>query len=342
MKEEAIRKFLRVYRGSFPLKKKFNFTGFCKGVKSLIDEDYDCLLMKKKELSKNKKREWLRKKLSLEVNDINFDEKEILEKRKKNLLKKQKLMQSSYNNKMLLDLMLNNKKYIKYMTEKNSDNSKTRNKNNNDEKKEDSIKLFNNFTEGNICSRVNAFETIEQIRNKKSINFKNLKSLSKACSKHTPICLKKIVKQNNSFFKTSIQKRNLNNSKSLRDTLFNRYQKNNLKKYFIKSNLPTLNIDYNENNIFNETETKKNDESIKTFFNYNKSSRRKIIFNNIHPQKDSVEKNNYFIETNKSNKEQSKQNKFITNSNNIKNNKSNISKVKFNPIKIIYKTKITI
>ena len=39
-------------------------------------------------------------------------------------------MLSVCNNKMLLDMMLNNKKYIKYMTERNSENSKTRNKKN--------------------------------------------------------------------------------------------------------------------------------------------------------------------------------------------------------------------
>ncbi len=41
MTEYEIRKFIRVYGTSFPLKKKFNFTGFCKDVKSLIDDDYD-------------------------------------------------------------------------------------------------------------------------------------------------------------------------------------------------------------------------------------------------------------------------------------------------------------
>ena len=111
MKEEAVKQFLRIYGKSIPLKKKFNFTGFCKDVKSLIDEDYNYLLMNKKDLlSKNKKREFLRARLTLEVNDINFKEKETLKTKRKNLLKKQKLMLSSHHNKMFLTLMLNNKR----------------------------------------------------------------------------------------------------------------------------------------------------------------------------------------------------------------------------------------
>ena len=55
MKEEAVKQFLRIYGKSIPLKKKFNFTGFCKDVKSLIDEDYNYLLMNKKDLSEFKR-----------------------------------------------------------------------------------------------------------------------------------------------------------------------------------------------------------------------------------------------------------------------------------------------
>ena len=344
MKEEAVKQFLRIYGKSIPLKKKFNFTGFCKDVKSLIDEDYNYLLMNKKDLlSKNKKREFLRARLTLEVNDINFKEKETLKTKRKNLLKKQKLMLSSHNNKMFLDLMLNNKRYIKYMTEKNSDNFKTRNKkDNNNEKQEDSI---NNFTENNIFSKIKAFETIDEFSNKKFNTLNNFKNMNKKRSNYKPIDLKKLIKQNNTFFKTEIPKGNQINSQSLRNSLFNQHQKKNLKKYIIKSNFPTLNIDYNFNNFFKENENKKNDESIKTCFNYNKNSRRKINYelsNNNQSKKDSVEKNNYFIENNKNDKTPKKKSIFISNSNNIKKVKSNIFKVKFNPIKTIYKTQINI
>ena len=296
MKEEAVKQFLRIYGKSIPLKKKFNFTGFCKDVKSLIDEDYNYLLMNKKDLlSKNKKREFLRARLTLEVNDINFKEKETLKTKRKNLLKKQKLMLSSHNNKMFLDLMLNNKRYIKY--------------------------------------------------NKKFNTLNNFKNMNKKRSNYKPIDLKKLIKQNNTFFKTEIPKGNQINSQSLRNSLFNQHQKKNLKKYIIKSNFPTLNIDYNFNNFFKENENKKNDESIKTCFNYNKNSRRKINYelsNNNQSKKDSVEKNNYFIENNKNDKTPKKKSIFISNSNNIKKVKSNIFKVKFNPIKTVYKTQINI
>lgn len=56
MTEYEIRKFIRVYGTSFPLKKKFNFTGFCKDVKSLIDDDYDYLLTRNRDFSIRKKK----------------------------------------------------------------------------------------------------------------------------------------------------------------------------------------------------------------------------------------------------------------------------------------------
>ena len=334
MKEEAVKQFLRIYGKSIPLKKKFNFTGFCKDVKSLIDEDYNYLLMNKKDLlSKNKKREFLRARLTLEVNDINFKEKETLKTKRKNLLKKQKLMLSSHNNKMFFDLMLNNKRYIKYMTEKNSDNFKTRNiKDKNNEKQEDSI---NNFTENNIFSKIKAFETIDEFSNKKFNTLNNFKNMNKKRFNYKPIDLKKLIKQNNTFFKTEIPKGNQINSQSLRNSLFNQHQKKNFKKYIIKSNFPTLNVDYNFNNFFGENENKKNNELVKTYFNYELS-------NNNQSKKDSVEKNNYFIENNKNDKTPKKKSIFISNSNNINKVKSNIFKVKFNPIKTVYKTQINI
>ncbi len=84
MKENSVKKFLRLYGKSFPLRKKFNFTGLCNDVKSLIDEDYDFLLMKNQELlSENKKRELFRKKFYMELKEINDDKNIILEKKKK-------------------------------------------------------------------------------------------------------------------------------------------------------------------------------------------------------------------------------------------------------------------
>ena len=347
MKENAVKKFLRVYGKSFPLKRKFNFTGFCKDVKALIDEDYDYLLNKKKELlSKSKKRELLRTKLKLELNDINFNEKKALEIKKNNLLKKQKLMLSSYNNKMMLDLMFNNKKYIKYITEKSTDNFQTtrNNKDKNNTKKEFSI---NNMNENNIFSSLNTFQTIDEYNNdQKLTNFNDFKNMNKTYSKFAPISLKKSLKQNNTFFKTTLPKGNEINYQNIKNSLFKMHQKSNLKKYNINVNLPTLNsntIDYNDINAANETEKKKKDDIIKTFFNYNKNLTKKIIFNSNQPKKDSVEKNNYFIENDKNNNStQKRKNILISNSNNIKNIKTSIFKVKFNPIKAIYKTQINI
>ena len=87
MKEKAVKKFLRLYGGSFPLRKRFNFTGFCNDVKSLIDEDYDHLLMKNQEvLTKNKKKELFKKKFYMELKEIEVDKNIMLEKKKKKYL----------------------------------------------------------------------------------------------------------------------------------------------------------------------------------------------------------------------------------------------------------------
>ena len=241
MKENAVKKFLRLYGGSFPLRKRFNFTGFCNDVKSLIDEDYEHLLMKNQEdLTKNKKKELFRKKFYMELKEINVDKNIILEKKKKKLMKRQKLMLSSYNNKMMLDMMLNNKRYIKYMIQ---NNIKTRNNSYaNFSKKDDSIN--NNITDNSktkdVFSSLNTFETIDEFIPQWTKYLNQNKKMNKTFSKFVPITLKKML-NNYSLFKTSIPIGNQNFSPTIRNTLINMQQNNKNKKYNININLPSLN-----------------------------------------------------------------------------------------------------
>ena len=130
MTEYSIQKFLRIHRKKFPLNKKFDLTQFLIDVNNYMDQEYDNLLMRNQGFYLKNRKNFIKNKLSIDLDDIDFTQRSIISRKKENLLKKQKLMLSVCNNKMLLDMMLNNKKYIKYMTERNSENSKTRNKKN--------------------------------------------------------------------------------------------------------------------------------------------------------------------------------------------------------------------
>ena len=351
MKEYAVQKFLRVYGKSFPLRKKFNFTGFCFDVKSLIDEHYDYLLNGNEENHmKKKKMAQIKRKLSIDLKNIEFNNKIYFENKRKKLLKKQKLMLSSHNNKMMLDLMYNNKRYIKYLTENNILSRKTRNYKKISEKTDDSIS--NNLTENNktkeIFSSLNTYESINEFNPQKT-RFLNLRNtMNKTFSKFMQNNIKSLFNKKNLIFKTSIQFGHSNIYPSIRNSLFNIHSKNDISKYNINSfskfpNLSNKYISFNTKNIktSEEIQDKKNSKLTKTSIIYNNNLRKKITFNNIQPNENIIGKiseNNNF--KNKLGAESKKKNLFISNSNHIRFIKSNIFKEGFNPIKTIYKKKL--
>ena len=303
MKEYAVKKFLRVYGQNIPLKKKFNFTGFCVDVKSLIDDEYDYLLMRDEQYHLNKrKKDEIKRKISRDLKNLENNKKLYFENKRKNLLKKQKLMLSSYNNKMMLDLMFRNKKYVKYITEKNIENVKIRN------------------------------------------------NMNKTFSKFVPNKINSLYKQNYLFFKTSIPNKQFKYSPPIRNSLFTIHSKSTKNKYNVNltqkfPNLSSNYIDFNSNviNTSNEIEKEKNSEITKNSINYDKTLRKKIIFNNIQPNKKPDINNNKNKKYNiKLTIVPKKKNLFLPNSNAIRNIKSNIFKEELNPIKTIYKTKINI
>ena len=356
MKEYAVKKFLRVYGQNIPLKKKFNFTGFCVDVKSLIDDEYDYLLMRDEQYHLNKrKKDEIKRKISRDLKNLENNKKLYFENKRKNLLKKQKLMLSSYNNKMMLDLMFNDQKYVKYITEKNIENLKTRNikKNNFFEKIENSINNTN-LTETNktkdIFSSVNTLETINEFNSKKSNYFNQRNNMNKTFYKFGQNKINSLFKQNNPFFKTLIPNKHSKFSPSIRNSLFSIHSKSNKNKYNINHtqkfpNLSSKYIDFNTNviNTSNEVEKEKNSEITKNNINYDKSLRNRIIFNNIQPNKKPIininKKNKYNIKLTIVPK---KKNLFLSNSNALRLIKSNIIEDDLNPIKTIYKTNINI
>ena len=302
MTENAIKKFLRVYGKSFPLKKKFNFTGFCKDVKSLIDKDYDYLLMRNRDYYSNrKKREQFKTKISIDLKNIGFNENSFFENKRKHLMKKQKLMLSSYNNKMILDLMFNDKRYVKYITEKNNENSNPKNRNDLEEKTEESINnnLIKNNKTNDIFSSLITYDSIDEFNIQKDKFLKQKNYLNKTYSKLNPTKLKSILKQNHSIFKTEIPIKQSKISPSIRNSLFNIHLRNKSNKYINhNSKFPTLSNNFpihnsrniNTNNQFQKFQ--KNSELSKTNINYNKNLRKQIIFNDIYSHQKSIDKNN--------------------------------------------------
>ena len=264
-------------------------------------------------------------------------------------------MLSSYNNKMMLDLMFRNKKYVKYITEKNIENVKTRNNKKNKffEKLDDSINN-NNLTEANktkdIFSSLNSLETINEHNPKKSNYLNQRNNMNKTFSKFVPNKINSLYKQNYPFFKTSIPNKQFKYSPSIRNSLFTIHSKSTKNKYNVNltqkfPNLSSNYIDFNSNviNTSNEIEKEKNSEITKNSINYDKTLRKKIIFNNIQPNKKPDINNNKNKKYNiKLTIVPKKKNLFLPNSNAISLIKSNIFKEELNPIKTIYKTKINI
>lgn len=344
MTEYSIQKFLRIHRKTFPLNKKFDLTQFLIDVNNYMDQEYDNLLMRNQGFYLKNRKNFIKNKLSIDLDDIDFTQRSIISRRKENLLKKQKLMLSVCNNKMLLDMMLNNKKYIKYMTERNSENSKTRNKKNIHLKKIGN-NINNHLTENSnkkdIYSSIKTYETSDDYNFQKSIYSDESKIMNKTHTKFV---------SNNSFFKTAIQneKPRIFHSKTIRNDLFNLAHKNSIKKYNNNSKFPDLNnnhVNFDENktiNSFNKTERNKNLDLTKTCFNYNNTSRKKVIFKGIDLKRNIIEKNNINKFNTKLFSDNKKKSLFFSSANGTKFIKSNILNDQFNTIKALYKKDINI
>ena len=350
MTEYEIRKFIRVHGTSFPLKKKFNFTGFCKDVKSLIDDDYDYLLTRNRDFSIRKKKEQLKEKLSIDLKNMKLTKKSFFENKKKHLMKKQKLILSSYSNKMILDLMFRDKRYVKYITEKSIENSKNKNNNAFDEKIDNTIN--NNLIEGNknkneIFPSLITYDTINEFNSQSSKISKQENYLNKTYTRFEPNKIKQILNQKNSVFKTEIPFRQSNVSPMLRNSLFNINLKNSPNKYINNnSKFPSLFNNYTAinsrnikiNNQFGKDQ--KNSELRKTNINYNKYLRKKIIFNDIYTNQKSSDKNKENNNNNsKLNSFSNKNNLFLSNYKPIRIIKSNIIRDVFNSKKQFIKQK---
>ena len=226
MKERSVKKFLKIYGSQYPLKKKLYFVKLCQDALSVINDDHEYLLTGEKDLeNEKKKRIQIKNNLTIDLKYIQFNKKLKLEMKKKNLMKKQKLMDSAYNNKMMLDMMLSNNKFINFITEKNLQNMKLSN---------NQKKYINQLSENekskqkekDIFSSINTFETFNETDKSETsnINLYTNNSMNRAFSKFAPQNLTIYGNQYNSFFKTFVPMNKTRNSKSLKKTLFNIYK----------------------------------------------------------------------------------------------------------------------
>ena len=101
-----------------PLVPKLDFIKNCDDKICFINDNFNCLLKRSKEqMLLDKINEEMQKKQLIDYEKIENEKRRRLELKKKKLAKKHQLILSSYNNKMILDMILSNKKFIRYITE---------------------------------------------------------------------------------------------------------------------------------------------------------------------------------------------------------------------------------
>ena len=101
-----------------PLVPKLDFIKNCDDKIYFLNDHFYCLLKRSKEqMLLDKIKEEMQKRQSIDYEKIENEKRRRLELKKKKLTKKHQLILSSYNNKMILDMILSNKKFIRYITE---------------------------------------------------------------------------------------------------------------------------------------------------------------------------------------------------------------------------------
>jgi len=117
-KHKKIKNFFGMDNKYIPLTPKLDFIKECEDKIFLINNNFNCLLKRSKEqMLLDKIKEEMLKKQSIDYEKIEREKRLRLEQKKKKLAKRHQLILSSYNNKMILDMILSNKKFIRYITE---------------------------------------------------------------------------------------------------------------------------------------------------------------------------------------------------------------------------------
>ena len=307
--------FLRYNNKYFPLSPKLDFIKTCDNEISIIHNNYNYLLKKSKfQMLVDEKMKEFQKKKDIDLEKIILDKKLKLEKKRKLILKRHKLILSSYNNKMLLDMILSNKKFIKFITDKqkiNIKNNKTEtdlNKNNEftiiPNKKN---KIIYNITENNydyyknniIFKKINECKTQNKTLNSEYYSTQNSdinshyinKTYSKEENKKFEY--KKNSKKNNYFpiasslFPTSIpisKNRYLSSFTPPQKSVFSLRKnkiikdKNNYNNYNKEYQITDINDYSKKNNIFNKNNLKIQKYNSNLINNKNKNKRSLLSY----------------------------------------------------------------
>ena len=284
---------------------------------SIIDENYNYLLKKTKEqILVDKKMEELFKKHTIELEQKEYLKKIIMEKKRKRLMKRHQFIISSYNNKMLLDMILADEKFIKYL-------SKLKKRNN-------EIKTENTYTYDmtnakgkSKIKRKNTINIVDKKTNNHEINIDNYKA---SVIKEDTIQKEEVYnKRHNNYLKTDyVSTQNseknetiINNKISNYSNTKNELSKNSTKNSFsfpINSSFFTTSIPVTLNNSITP---KKSVLSL----NKNKNDTNKQLLTNIFVELDNnktVNNNNFNIQKYKANSIK----KYLNTNNENKNQKS--------------------
>ena len=289
---------------------------------SIIDENYNYLLKKTKEqILVDKKMEELFKKHKIELEQKEYLKKIIMEKKRKRLMKRHQFIISSYNNKMLLDMILADENFIKYL-------SKLK-KRNNEIKTEKTFTYYMTNTKGKSkIKRINTINIINKKSNNHEINIDNYKT---SVIKEDTIQKEEVYnKRHNNYLKTDyVSTQNseknetiINNQISNYSNTKNELRKNSTKNSFsfpISSSFFTTSIPATLNNSITP---KKSVLSLRK----NKNDSNKQLLSNIFVELD----NNKIINNNNFNIQKYKANsiKNYLNINNENKNQNSIIKIR--------------
>ena len=240
---------------------KLDFIKKCDGKMSIIKKNFNYLLKKSKEqMLLDKKMKEIQKQQFIDLEKINLDKRLKLEKKKNLLLKKHQLILSSYNNKMLLDMMLDNGKFIKFLMDKRVKNIKTEGNYNKPNHLLLSSKKINN-TITNIETNIDNNKNLDNIKylknseinitynnNNINSNIINGKSGFKINEKKSSISFP----ISSAIFKTSIQISNPKYSETPKKSLLSLRKKKSLDdKFIFNIHKERLMTDYIINNKIN-------------------------------------------------------------------------------------------
>ena len=148
---------------SVPLKRKTNFSRHWEDKMDFVDLQFNFLLCKTREqMIAEKKMNEVKQRLFLSVQKKNMEKKLEKQKKKSQLLKRHQYIQSAFNNKMMLDMVLKNKRFMYYLMTIRG-NKKISNLQDNFSKPENTINSLSNSQSKNLYSEIDANQVSENL-----------------------------------------------------------------------------------------------------------------------------------------------------------------------------------